>query len=58
MRPVFVGQDQCQASQQMAGGRRVIFAILVNHHTLANRTTVAAIDSLVGDIARGLERRR
>lgn len=42
----------------LAGGRRVTFAILVNHHTLANRMMVAAIDSLVGDIARGLERPR
>jgi D-alanyl-D-alanine carboxypeptidase/D-alanyl-D-alanine-endopeptidase (penicillin-binding protein 4) len=42
----------------LANGRRVTFAILVNHHTLGNAAMVAAIDSLVGDIARGLERRR
>ena len=39
---------------ELAGGRRVTFAILVNHHTLANGAMVAMIDSLVGDIARGL----
>jgi D-alanyl-D-alanine carboxypeptidase/D-alanyl-D-alanine-endopeptidase (penicillin-binding protein 4) len=43
---------------ELADGRRVTFAILVNHHTLANGTTVAMIDSLVGDIARGLAPRR
>ena len=41
----------------LAGGRRVTFAILVNHHTLGT-TMVAPLDSLVGDIARGLEPRR
>ncbi len=42
----------------LANGRRITFAILVDHHTLANRAMVAAIDSLVVDIARALGRRR
>jgi D-alanyl-D-alanine carboxypeptidase/D-alanyl-D-alanine-endopeptidase (penicillin-binding protein 4) len=35
-------------------GRRVTFAILVNHHTLPAAVMVTVIDSLVVDIARGL----
>jgi D-alanyl-D-alanine carboxypeptidase len=35
-------------------GRRVTFAILVNHHTLPPAVMVSTIDSLVVDIARGL----
>jgi len=42
----------------LADGRRVTFALLVNHHTLSNAAMVATLDSLVGDIARGLARRR
>jgi serine-type D-Ala-D-Ala carboxypeptidase/endopeptidase (penicillin-binding protein 4) len=37
----------------LADGRRVTFAVLVNHHTLTQTAMVAAIDSVVVDIARG-----
>jgi D-alanyl-D-alanine carboxypeptidase/D-alanyl-D-alanine-endopeptidase (penicillin-binding protein 4) len=39
---------------ELADGRRVTFAVLVNHHTLANAAMVATLDSVVVDIARGL----
>jgi D-alanyl-D-alanine carboxypeptidase/D-alanyl-D-alanine-endopeptidase (penicillin-binding protein 4) len=42
----------------LADGRRVTFAIVANHHTLGNGAMAAALDSLVLDIARGLERPR
>lgn len=35
-------------------GRRVSFAVLVNHHTLPNGAMVQAIDSVVVDLARGM----
>jgi serine-type D-Ala-D-Ala carboxypeptidase/endopeptidase (penicillin-binding protein 4) len=38
----------------LANGRRVTFAVLVNHHTLPAATMVTAIDSVVVDIARSL----
>jgi len=38
----------------LANGRRVTFAVLVNHHTLPAAAMVTAIDSVVVDIARGL----
>ena len=38
----------------LANGRRVTFAVLVNSHTLVNTAMVAVIDSVVVDIARGL----
>jgi D-alanyl-D-alanine carboxypeptidase/D-alanyl-D-alanine-endopeptidase (penicillin-binding protein 4) len=41
----------------LADGRRVTFAVLVNHHTLPGTATIAAIDSVVVDIARGLGNR-
>ena len=41
----------------LADGRRVTFAVLVNHHTLPNAAMVRAIDSVIVDIARGLRQR-
>jgi len=41
----------------LANGRRVTFAVLVNHHTLPNAAMVRAIDSVIVDIARGLGQR-
>jgi D-alanyl-D-alanine carboxypeptidase/D-alanyl-D-alanine-endopeptidase (penicillin-binding protein 4) len=41
----------------LANGRRVTFAVLVNHHTLPNAAMLRAIDSVIVDIARGLGQR-
>jgi D-alanyl-D-alanine carboxypeptidase len=35
-------------------GRRVTFAVLVNHHTLPSSVMITVIDSVLVDIARAL----
>jgi D-alanyl-D-alanine carboxypeptidase/D-alanyl-D-alanine-endopeptidase (penicillin-binding protein 4) len=53
-----VGANSLAGYLDLGNGRRITFAIVANHHTLANGTMVAVLDSLVLDIARELGGRR
>jgi D-alanyl-D-alanine carboxypeptidase/D-alanyl-D-alanine-endopeptidase (penicillin-binding protein 4) len=52
------GANSLAGYLDLATGKRITFAIVVNHHTLGNGAMAAVIDSLVLDIARGLGGRR